>query len=252
MQTTKQTQNKKAVAWKRPAVFAATTAICTILAIWAVVQAPTEGSPVSGVSGLYIAAAIYVPVALWFGIWGCLAGYLSCVFMGLFVGYSLDFVLVWALADFFEGFVPLLVFRSLKSKPSLKLNRPKITYSINMLLMVNLIVSAWALINAVRTLFIGTFVFAIALLVMQALLENHKSWFTWLAVGVFGASLVSGIFGVGALVLFGSVPVEAFSTVFFGWVFGDIIVLATLGTMLTVVLTPYIVKAGIYVKRYVS
>lgn len=252
MQTTKQSRNKKGVTWRQPAVFAVATVICTILAIWAVVQAPTEGSPVSGVSGLYIAAAIYVPLALWFGIWGCLAGYLSCVFMGLFVGYQLDFVLVWALADFFEGFVPLLVFRSLKSKPSLKLKRPKITYSINALLVADLIVSAWALINAARIIFIGTFVAAIALLVVQAVLEEHKSWFTWLAVGVFGASLTSGLFGVGALVLFGSVPVEAFSTVFFGWVFGDIIVLATLGTLLTVVLTPYIVKAHLYVKRYFS
>ncbi len=252
MQTTEQPRNKKGVTWKQPAVFAVATIICTVLAMWAVVQAPTEGSPVSGVSGLYIAAAIYVPLALWFGIWGCLAGYLSCVFMGLFVGYSLDFVLVWALADFFEGFVPLLVFRSLKSKPSIKLNRPKITYSINALLIVNLIVSAWALTNSARTAFIGTFIVAIALLVIQAVFEKHKSWFTWLAVGVFAASLVSGLFGVGALVLFGSVPVEAFSTVFFGWVFGDIIVLATLGTMLTVVLTPYIVKAKLYVKGYFS
>ncbi|XHH07531.1 MAG: hypothetical protein ACFCUE_08045 [Candidatus Bathyarchaeia archaeon] len=252
MQTTQQKRTKKGVTWKQPAVFAVATVVCTVLAVWAVIQAPTEGSPVSGVSGLYIAAAIYVPLALWFGIWGCLAGYLSCVFMGLFVGYALDFVLVWALADFFEGFVPLLVFRSLKSKPSIKLNRPKITYSINALLMVNLIVSAWALISSARELFIGTFVVAISLVLVQAVFEKHRSWFTWLAIGVFSASLVSGVFGVGALVLFGSVPIEAFSTVFFGWVFGDIIVLATLGTMLTVVLTPYIVKARLYVKGYFS
>ncbi|MGD6809375.1 MAG: hypothetical protein ACQCN3_06720 [Candidatus Bathyarchaeia archaeon] len=252
MQTTKQTPNKKGITWKQPTVFAVATMVCTILAIWAVVQAPTEGAPVSGVSGLYIAAAIYVPLALWFGIWGCLAGYVSCVFMGLFVGYQLDFVLVWALADFFEGFVVLLIFRSLKSKPSIKLSRPQITYSINALLIVNLIVSAWALTSSARTVFIGTFVVAIALLFVQAVFEKHKSWFTWIAVGVFAASLVSGLFGVGALVLFGSVPVEAFSTVFFGWVFGDIIVLATLGTMLTVVLTPYIVKTNLYVKIYFS
>lgn len=251
MQTTEKT-HKEGITWKQPTVFAVATVICTFLAIWAVVQAPTEGAPISGVSGLYIAAAIYVPLALWFGIWGCLAGYLSCVFMGLFVGYSLDFVLVWSLADFFEGFVPLLVFRSLKSKPSIKLKKPKITYSINALLVVNLVVSAWALTNSARALFIGTFVMALGLLVVQAVFEKHRSWFTWIAVGVFGASVASGVFGVGALILFGSVPVEAFSTVFFGWVFGDIIVLATLGTMLTVVLTPYIVRANLYVKRYFS
>lgn len=250
MQSTMQTHNRKSITWRQPTVFALATVICTVLAIWAVIQAPTEAGPVAGVSGLYFAAAIYVPLALWFGIWGCLAGYLSCVFMGLFVGYSLDFVLVWALADFFEGFLPLLVFRSLKSKPSLKLKRPQITYSINALLIVNLVVSAWALINSASTIFVGTFALAIALLVVQTCLEDHKSWFTWLVAGVFGASIISGLFGVGALTLFGQVPTEAFSTVFFGWVFGDIIVLATLGTMLTVTLTPFIVKAKLYVKGY--
>jgi hypothetical protein len=40
------------------------TAVSTVLSIWAVVSAPV--APVLGVSGLYIAAAIYVPLALWF------------------------------------------------------------------------------------------------------------------------------------------------------------------------------------------
>jgi hypothetical protein len=78
------------------------------LAICAEVSAPV--SPVPGVSGLYIAAAIYVPLALWFGVWVCLAGYFSCFFMGLYFGYSLDFLAVWSLCDFFEGFIPLLIY----------------------------------------------------------------------------------------------------------------------------------------------
>ena len=41
----------------------------------------------------------------------------------------------------------------------------------------------------------------------------------------------------------------AFPTVFFGRVFGDIIVLATIGTILTIVLTPYIVKYRVYVPK---
>jgi hypothetical protein len=94
------------ISWRQPVVFAVATVICTILAIWAVVLAPI-GS-VSGVSGLCIAAAVYVPLALWFGVWGCFAGYLSCIFRGVYLGYSLPFVLVWTLADFFEGFIPLL------------------------------------------------------------------------------------------------------------------------------------------------
>jgi hypothetical protein len=59
--------------WRQPVVFAVATVICTVLAIWAVVLAPVES--VAGVSGLYIAAAVYVPLALWFGVWGCLAGF---------------------------------------------------------------------------------------------------------------------------------------------------------------------------------
>jgi len=231
-------------------VFVVATVVCTILAYWAVVEAPTGNSPVAGVSGLYIAAAVYVPLALWFGIWGCLAGYLSCVFMGLMVGYSWDFVLVWSLADFFEGFVPLLIYRTLKLKPAITLKRPKITYGLNVLLAVNLIISAWALINSLTTIFIGTFAAGIILLLVQASVEDHKTWIVWLLVGVLLASVVSGVFGVGALTAFGNVPAEAFSVVFFGWVFGDIIVLATLGTILTVILTPYIVKARIYVRKY--
>jgi len=250
MQATNLATNREGITWRQPVVFVVATVVCTILAYWAVVEAPTGNSPVAGVSGLYIAAAVYVPLALWFGIWGCLAGYLSCVFMGLMVGYSWDFVLVWSLADFFEGFVPLLIYRTLKLKPAITLKRPKITYGLNVLLAVNLIISAWALINSLTTIFIGTFAAGIILLLVQASVEDHKTWIVWLLVGVLLASVVSGVFGVGALTAFGNVPAEAFSVVFFGWVFGDIIVLATLGTILTVILTPYIVKARIYVRKY--
>lgn len=38
---------------------------------------------------------------------------------------------------------------------------------------------------------------------------------------------------------------DSLSRVFFGWIFGDIIVLATMGTVLTVVLSPFIVKSKI-------
>jgi hypothetical protein len=116
----------KGVTWRQPAVFGAATLVCTVLAIWAVVSTPVSSSAgaVTGVSGLYLAAAVYVPLALWFGVWGCLAGYLSCVFMGIYLQLPLPFVLVWALADFFEGFVPLMIYRSLKTKPVLDLKNP--------------------------------------------------------------------------------------------------------------------------------
>jgi hypothetical protein len=53
-------------------------------------------------------------------------------------------------------------------------------------------------------------------------------------------------------VAFGNIHLSIFSTVFFGWVFGDIIVLATLGTILTVALTPIIIKSRVYVRRFFS
>ena len=240
----------KGITWRQPAVFAATTLVCTVLAIWAVVAAPVGSF--AGVSGLYIAAAVYVPLALWFGVWGCFAGYLSCIFTGLYLGYSVPFVMVWALADFFEGFVPLVIYRSIKTKPTLQLNHPKMTYGLNTLLALDLVGSGAALALSYSAVFIATFVVGIALLAVQASVEDRKTWVTWLIVGVFLASLVSGLFGVGALVAFGNVPQSAFLSVFGGWVFGDIIVLATLGTILTVVLTPVIMKSRVYVRRVFS
>ena len=250
------TQPSARITWRQPVVFAAATVICTVLAIYAVVLAPVDAVP--GVSGLYFAAAVYVPLALWFGVWGCFAGYLSCVFMGLYLnflgvpGYSLDFVLVWSLADFFEGFIPLLIYRKLKTKPALALKRPKITYGLNAVLAIVLVGSAAALVLSMTEVFIVTFIVGIALLLVQASVEDRRTWLTWLVVGVFLASVVSGLFGVGALAVFGSIPMSIFPTVFFGWVFGDIIVLATLGTILTVSLTPLIIKSKIYVRHFFS
>ena len=86
----------------------------------------------------------------------------------------------------------------------------------------------------------------------QAAVEDRKTWLTWLPIGVIVASVVSGAFGVGAMAAFGMIPISIFSNVFFGWVFGDIIVLATLGTVLTVVFNPYIVRSKIYVRGYLS
>lgn len=248
------------ITWRQPIVFVVATVICTVLAIWAVITTPVGSDLVAipGVSGLYISAAVYVPLAMWFGIWGCLAGYLSCVFLGVYLmalgvpGYTLEFVLVWSLADFFEGFVPLMIYRSLKTRPKLDLKRPRVTYGINALLAAVLVCSALALINSYTYAFIATFALSILLVFALSFMEDNKTWLTWLPVGVFVAALTSGLFGVGALAAFGNIPLEAFGTVLFGWVFGDIIVLATLGTLLMVALTPYIIRSKIYVKRYFS
>ncbi len=239
----------KGVNWRHPVVCAIATVVCTVLASWAVVAAPVS-SPVPGVSGLYLAAAVYVPVALWFGVWGCVAGYLSCVFMGLYLNMPWEFLLVWSLADFFEGFVPLVIYRSLKIKPTVQLKRPKVTYILSAILLLNVVVAAFALISSLSEVFIATFIIGIILLLIQATIEDHKTWSTWLIVGVILASIVSGIFGVGAMLMFGDITADLFSTVFFGWVFGDIIVLSTIGTVLTILLTPYIMKTRWYVRRF--
>jgi len=256
----KNPQTYRHVTWRQPLVFLVATLISTVLAVYAVIAAPVDSAAgaATGVSGLYLAAAVYVPLALWFGLWGCLAGYFSCVLMGLYLcsigvpGYTLSFILVWSLADFFEGFVPLLIYRSLKTKPTLKLKRPKITYTINAALLGVLVASGFFLVYSYPEAFIVTFVLSIILVLAQAAVEDRKTWLTWLPVGVIVASVVSGAFGVGAMAAFGMIPISIFGSVFFGWVFGDIIVLATLGTVLTVVLNPYIVKSKIYVRRYLS
>ncbi|MCW4045715.1 MAG: hypothetical protein NWE94_09400 [Candidatus Bathyarchaeota archaeon] len=242
--------HSKGVTWRQPLVCALSTVVCTFLAIWAVVAAPVPPAP--GVSGLYIAAAVYVPLALWFGVWGSIAGYISCVFMGFYFGYSLPFVLVWALADFFEGFVPLVVYRKLKIGLDYRLRQPKVTYGLTALLLVDMVISAVAAVLTLTEVFFITFMVAIAVLVVQTVFENRRVWVAWLAFGVFVASLVSGVFGVGTLAVFGEIPVDIFPTVFFGWIFGDIIVLSTIGTALMVLLTPYIQKTRAYVREFFS
>jgi hypothetical protein len=121
-----------------------------------------------------------------------------------------------------------------------------------MLLLADFAISAYALVNYLTNIFVGSFIAAIALLVLQAVIEDRKTWFTWLFVGVFVASLMSGFFGVGAFSMFGLVSPSLFGSVFETWVFEDIIVLSTLGTIIIVMLTPYIVKSGAYVRKYLS
>jgi hypothetical protein len=243
-------ESKSGVTWRQPIVCVTATIICTALAIWAVIEAPVEPAP--GVSGLYVAAAVFVPLALWFGVWGVLAGYLSCVLMALYIGYTLDFALVWSLADLFEGLIPLLAFRALKVKPNYSLKKPKITYSLTALLAATFLASALATTLTLTEIFAATFFVGIIIMVAQAVLEDKKTWIMWIIFGIFVAGLVSGLFGVGALAGFGDIPMSVFPTVLFGWVFGDIIVLSTIGTTLMVTLTPAIQRTRTYVKGYFS
>jgi hypothetical protein len=243
-------ESKSGVTWRQPVVCIIATIICTALAIWAVIEAPVEPAP--GVSGLYVAAAVFVPLALWFGVWGVLAGYLSCIVMALYIGYTLEFALVWSLADLFEGLIPLLAFKALKVEPNYSLKKPKITYGLTALLAVTFVVSALATTLTLTEVFVATFFVGIIIMVAQAVVEDKKTWIMWIIFGVFVASTVSGVFGVGALAGFGDIPMDIFPTVLFGWVFGDIIVLSTIGTTLMVTLTPALKRTRVYVKGYFS
>ena len=241
---------KTGVTWIYLVVCVIATIVCTVLAIWAIIEAPVPPAP--GVSGLYVAAAVFVPLALWFGVWGVIAGYLSCIFMALYVGYTLDFALVWSLADLFEGLIPLLVFRSLKVELNYSMKKPKITYGLTALLMINFVISAVTTILTLTEVFIVTFVAGLVIMSVQAVVEDRKVWTMWIIFGVFIASAVSGVFGVGALAGFGEIPMTIFPTVLFGWIFGDIIVLSTIGTTLMVTLTPVIRRTRAYVEGYFS
>jgi hypothetical protein len=172
--------------------------------------------------------------------------------MGLYAGYSLQFALVWSLADFFEGFIPLLAYRALRIEPACKLKNPKVTYGLTAVLILDMAISAVAAVLTLTEVFMATFIVGIAVLILQTSVENRKTGVSWLVFGVFVASIISGIFGVCALAGFGEIPLSIFPTVFFGWVFGDIIVLSTIGTALMVVLTPYIQKTRAYVRGFFS
>ena len=241
---------KTGVTWRQPVVCVIATIVCTVLAIWAVIEAPVPPAP--GVSGLYVAAAVFVPLALWFGLWGVLAGYLSCIVMALYIGYTPEFAVVWSLADLFEGLIPLLAFRFLKVEPDYRLKKPKITYGLTALLAATFVVSAVATTLTLTEVFVATFFVGIAIMIMQAVVEDKKTWTMWIIFGVFVASIVSGVFGVGALAGFGNIPMTIFPTVLFGWVFGDIIVLTTIGTTLMVTLTPAIKRTRAIVRGYFS
>ena len=86
------------VNWKHLVVTIFATLAATILALFAVIAAPVE--PFPGVSGLYLAVAIYVPLSLWLGGWGVLAGYFSCVILGFVQGFG-GWSFYWAIADLF-------------------------------------------------------------------------------------------------------------------------------------------------------
>ncbi|MEM0087595.1 MAG: hypothetical protein QXK85_01355, partial [Thermofilum sp.] len=100
---------RKRITWAHIVTFVLATAVSYVLAVVSSMIFPVLGAP--GVSALYVAAAIYVPLGVWMGMWGALAGYLSCFFLGLYPsGYTLIQSFIWSWADFIEALVPAAAF----------------------------------------------------------------------------------------------------------------------------------------------
>jgi hypothetical protein len=243
---------KPGVTWRHLVVTAIATGVAAILAIYAVIAAPV--APFPGVSGLYIAAAIYVPLSLWLGIWGCIAGYFSCVILGFVSGFG-AWTFYWSLADFFEGLVPLLAFRIFKADVDLgaNLKRKKELYIILGVLMIDLIVAAVATaIPGLWVLWLINLIIAIALIIAMYIINPSKSWLLYVIFGIFGAAIVSALFGISGLVFIGVAPPEAFWIGVIGWFVGDLIVLSSIATPLMVTLTGKIKQTSVFVEKWFS
>jgi enoyl-CoA hydratase/carnithine racemase len=79
------------------------------------------------------------------------------------------------LADFFEGFIPLLIYRRLKLKPA-GLKKPSLTYGLTLLLVADMVVSAVATVFTFPEVSLFTFASGISVLGLQAAVEDHKTW----------------------------------------------------------------------------
>jgi len=243
---------KVGVTWRHIVVTALATGVAAILAIYAVIAAPV--APFPGVSGLYLAAAIYVPLSLWLGMWGCLAGYFSCVILGFVSGFGM-WSFYWSLADFFEGLVPLLAFRILKADVDIGagLKRKNELYIILGILIIDLIIAAIATaVPGLEVLWIVTLIIAIVLIIGMYVINPSKSWLLFVVFGIFGAAIVSALFGISGLVFIGIAPPESFWIGVIGWFAGDLIVLSAIATPLMVTLTGKIKQTSVFVEKWFS
>ncbi len=254
------------ITWMHLVSFALATALSYVLGVVSSLFFPVLGAP--GVTALYVAAAIYVPLAIWMGMWGVLAGYVSCFFLGLWPsGYSPLLSSVWSVADFLEALVPLLFFRLLRVDPDFtvrrptaaKLFRPLVSIGVALLVIGIIVQICFGSIYGepfvsvyTYTLYTGLALSIIGILV-GAFKGDKKTWATYIFSGIISASVVSGIWGGWALTLIpglSPLPAGLFPVVLTGWVVGDIIVLAVIATALLTALTPMIKRSPIFVRRW--
>lgn len=243
---------KIGVTWRHIVATALATGVASILAIYAVIIAPV--APFPGVSGLYLAAAIYVPLSLWLGGWGCIAGYISCVILGYVSTPFGVWSWLWSFADLFEGLVPLLAFRVMKADVDVgkDLKRSKELYILLAILVVNLIISAVATAINLPPIWITTLIIAIILIVVMYVLNPSKSWLIYVIFGIFGAAIVSALWGIWIPILAGFAPPEGYWIGVLGWFAGDLIVLSAIATPMMVALTGKIKQTSVFVEKWWS
>ena len=257
-------QIKRKITWMHIVTFVFATAVAYVLAVVSSLIFPVLGAP--GVSALYVAAAIYVPLGVWMGMWGALAGYFSCLFLGLYPsGYTLLQSVVWSFADFIEAFIPAFLFRVLKIDPDFTVKRgwaaklfPLFISLGSIILLVGITIQVlWGSLGEpftsiyVYSVYTGLALALLGLLI-GLLIGDKKTWATYI-VGVVLTSFISGLWGAGTLTIFNfppPLPSEAFWPVFVGWVAGDLIVLSVLSTALLVALTPVFKRTGLYVEKW--
>ncbi|PLJ78224.1 hypothetical protein [Infirmifilum sp. SLHALR2] len=259
-------QVKRRVTWAHIVSFVLATAIAYVLAVLSSLIFPVLGAP--GVSALYVATAVYVPLGVWMGMWGALAGYFSCFFLGLYPsGYTVIQSAIWSFADFIEAFIPALIFRLLRVDPNFAVKRGKaaklfpVFVSLgSIILILGIVVQVlWgALGEPFTTFYVGSVYTGLALavvgIVLGLLVGDAKTWGAYTA-GIILTALLSGIWGAGTLTVFNfppPLPAELFWPVFTGWVIGDLIVLSVLSTPILTALTPIFKRTGLYVEGWWS
>ncbi len=263
---TEKTQVKRRVTWGHIVSFVLATAIAYVLAVLSSLIFPVLGAP--GVSALYVAAAVYVPLGVWMGMWGALAGYFSCFFLGLYPsGYTVIQSAVWSFADFIEAIVPAMLFRLLRVDPDFTVKRGKaaklfpVFVSLgSAILIIGIVVQVlWGSLGKPFTsIYVGSVYTGLALaligIILGLLVGNAKTWATYIA-GVVLTSVLSGLWGAGTLTVLNfppPLPSELFWPVFTGWVIGDLIVLSVLSTAILIALTPVFKRTGLYVEGWWS
>jgi len=255
---------RRRVTWMHIVTFAFATAIAYVLGVVSSLIFPVLGAP--GVSGLYVAAAIYVPLGVWMGMWGALAGYISCFFLGLYPsGYSPLQSFVWSWADFIEALVPLLIFKAFRAEPDFTVRRPRaarlmvllITVG-SVLLLIGIVVQVlWGKVRrALHNLLRGLGVRGDGAGAGGRSLRAPRGE----AQAVAGARAERahrqpaqrplGLLDADALQLPAAAPRRGLLAVFVGWVIGDLIVLYVFSTALFVALTPVFRRTGLLVRGW--